>query len=134
MISMGPLSHINVYFELDGRKYEVEHFHTGFTQPTDYRGQPQHEVVDGVIEVRLTHIADENLYQWAKTSTMRKNGTILFQTDLGITVLRIIFTNAYCIGLTREIDSMNGSTTTLVISPEQQLLNGIEHHKLWPDN
>lgn len=133
MYTLGPLSHINVYFELDGQKYEVEHFHTSFTQPTDYKNQPQFEVTGGQIDLTLTHIADDNLYQWAKTSTLRKNGSILFQTDVGITVLRIIFSNAYCVGLTRETDAMKGSSTLLTVSPENLILNGIEHNNFWPD-
>lgn len=133
MISMGPLAHINVYFELDGKKYEVENFHAGFSQPVDYKGQPQRELTNDILSITLSHIADENLYQWAKTPTSMKGGTVLFQTDLGITILRIIFTNAYCIGLAREIDATKGSSTTLSISPEQLILNGIEHNNFWPE-
>lgn len=128
-----PLAHINVWFEFDGKKYEVEHFETGFSQPVDAKGQPQYETLNEKLSLTLLHIADDNLYQWAKTSTLRKGGSILFQTDVGITVLRINFANAYCIGLTRETDAMKGSTTTLTISPEQLIVNGIEHHNFWPE-
>ena len=130
---MLPFAHINSNFILDGKKYEVEHFNISFAQPTDYRGQPQHEIKGGQINLTLTHIADDNLYQWAKTSTQLKGGSILFQTDLAITVLRIIFENGYCVNLSRDIDSVRGSTTTLVISAEKISLNGLEYDNFWPE-
>lgn len=134
MLNLLPLAHINAKFILDGKNYDVEHFHIGFTQPTDHKGQPQHELKGGQINITLSHIADDNLYLWAKTSTMRKGGTVLFQTDLGITVLRVIFENAYCINLSRDIDAMKGSSTTLTISTEKISLNGLEHDNFWPED
>lgn len=133
MLDLLPLAHINAKFILDGKNYDVEHFKIGLVQPTDYKGQPQHELQGGQINITLSHIADDNLYQWAKTSTLRKGGTVLFQTDLGMTILRVVFVNAYCINLSREIDSVKGSTTTLTISAENINLNGFEHDNFWPE-
>lgn len=126
-----PFAHINAYLILDGQKYEIEKFTTNFIQPSDFKGQPQHEVKGGKVTIVLSQTADDNLYLWAKQSTLRKGGEILFQTDLGITVLRINFTNAYCINLTREINALTGTKTSLVIAPEIITLNGIEHNNFW---
>ena len=131
--SLLPFSHIESHFILNGKKYEVEHFKVGFAQPTDYRGQPQHEIKGGHINITLTRAADDILYHWAKTSTLQKSGMILFQTDLGITVLRVMFENGYCVNLSRDIDSVKGSTTTLVISAEKISLNGLEYDNFWPE-
>lgn len=128
-----PFAHLNVKFNLNGRSYEVEQFHIGTSQPIDFRGTPQHELTGGKFSVTLDHIADDNLYQWAKTSTQLKNGSVLFQTDLGITVFRFEFENAYCINLLRDIDAMRGSRTTLTISAEILKFNGLEHCNFWPD-
>lgn len=126
-----PFAHINSYFILDGTKYEVEKFSTNFVQPADFKGQPQQEVKGGKIAVVLTHVADDNLYLWAKQSALQKSGQILFQTDLGMSVLRINFTNAYCINLTREINALTGTKTSLVISAELVSMNGVEHNNFW---
>jgi hypothetical protein len=128
---MLPLSHINVKFSLDGETFEVEHFNIHFEQPTDYKGQPQHEIGGGKITVHISQAASNSLYIWAKTSTLRKSGTVLFQTDMGITVLKVEFTNAYCINLTRQINAHTGTNTILVISPEKVKMNGMEHDNFW---
>ena len=126
-----PLAHIIAKFVLDGKAYEVGHFKIAFVQPTDYRGQPQHEIKGGQINITLSHISDDNLYQWAKTSTMMKSGIVLFQTDLGMTVLRVVFENGYCSFLSRDIDASIGSSTTLTISAEKISLNDEEHNNYW---
>jgi hypothetical protein len=120
-----------VKFLFDGETFEVEHFDINFTQPTDFRGQPQQEIKGGRIALNIFQIPSDNLYVWAKKSTLRKDGKVLFQTDLGMTVLNVEFFNAYCINLTRHIDSHTGTCTILVIAPEKVKINGIEHNNFW---
>jgi hypothetical protein len=81
--------------------------------------------------VHISQIPSDNLYLWAKTSTSRKSGILLFQTDLGITVLKIEFQNAYCTFLTRQISAYTGTNTIMVIAPEKVKINGIEHDNTW---
>ncbi len=131
MNNLLPLAHLEVKFILDGKTYEAETFKISFDQPKDFKGQPQHEVTGGQFMIGLTQIADKGLYVWARTPTMTKSGEILFQTDLGMTVYRIEFNNAYCITLTRDIDASVGTKTLLMIAPEQLFLNGIEHYNFW---
>ena len=128
-----PLAHLIAKFVLDGKSYEIEQFRIGFVQPTDYKGQPQHELKGGQILIKTPQMADDNLYLWAKKSTLLKDGVVLFQTDLGITVLELNFFKAYCISLTREINAYNGTSTSLILSPEIVKLNGIEHDNFWPE-
>ena len=128
-----PFAHLNVKFNLDGRSYDVEQFHTDFTQPVDFKGQPQYETTGGKFSIVLERIADAALYRWAKTSTELKKGSVVFQTDLGMTVFRFEFENGYCINLARDIDAMRGSRTTLTVSAETLKLNGEEHCNFWPD-
>ena len=129
---MLPLAHIEVKFILDGKSYEVEGFKTEFSQPVDYKNQPQHEIMGGLIMLTLAQIADNNLYLWATSPTMRKSGSVLFQTDVGMTVLELLFSNAYCIQMIRDTAFHAGAKTVLVISPEIISLNGIEHTNKWP--
>jgi len=132
MNTLQPLAHHVATFIMDGKKYDVERFSIELSQPIDFKGQPQHEIKGGQITVNLTQAADDNLYIWAKKSTLRKNGKILFQTDLGITVLEIDFKNAYCINLTREINASNGTNTSLTVSSEIIIMDGVEHNNFWP--
>ncbi len=126
-----PLAHIIVKFELDGKTYDVDGFNVRFDQPSDYKGQPQHEIEGGKLFLRLTQVSDTNLYLWARTSTMLKSGKVFFQTDMGMTVLEITFTNAYCMSLKQTISEQNGTTTSLLISPMEIVMNGIEHSNEW---
>jgi hypothetical protein len=130
MISL-PLSHLTAKFTFDGKTYNVEYFNINFAQPTDFKGQPQHEIIGGQILIHFSQAADDNLYRWAKTSTLLKNGSILFQTDLGMTVLKIEFENAYCSKLVREISAYTGTNTIVHISPEKLKINDIEHNNQW---
>jgi hypothetical protein len=126
-----PLAHIEVYFILDGKKYQVEDFHISATQDIDHKGQPQSEVNGGKLVIALPQMADNNLYMWAKKSTLLKNGQVLFQTDMGMTILEISFENAYCISLSRSVSNIMGASTRLLISPERISINGIEHENIW---
>ncbi len=126
-----PLAHVVAKFVLDGKSYEVEDFKVSFSQAVDYKGQPQHEVLGGQMFVTLHEGADDNLYLWAKTSTQLKSGVILFQTDVGITVLEINFTDAYCINLAREINAYTGTKTSLIISSKEMEMNGVRHENYW---
>jgi hypothetical protein len=128
---MLPLSHINAKFFLDGDVFDVDHFNIKFEQPTDFRGQPQHEIGGGQLTVSISQAPTSGLYLWAKTSTQLKSGKVLFQTDLGITVLTVEFSNAYCINLLRHINTHAGTNTVLIISPEKVKMNGIEHDNSW---
>ncbi|MDR3340652.1 MAG: type VI secretion system needle protein Hcp, partial [Candidatus Symbiothrix sp.] len=74
------LAHIVAKFTLEGKQYEVEHFGITFAQPSDYKGQPQHEITGGQITLVLAESADDNLYEWAKKSTQLKDGEITFET------------------------------------------------------
>lgn len=126
-----PFAHVESFFLLDGEKYRIEHFNTSFSQEWDYKGQPQHEMNGGQLVVTLAQAADDNLYLWAKKSTLLKSGQVLFQTDLGITVLRIDFLNAYCVSLSVSINAYSGSKTTLIITAENVNVNGVEHDNHW---
>ena len=132
MSVLQPLAHHVITFILDGKKYDVERFGMEFSQPIDYKGQPQSNVRGGQIVINLTQMPDDNLYIWAKKSTLRKDGQVLFQTDLGMTVLEIDFKNAYCINLTMKINAFNGTDTSLTISSEIIIVDGIEHNNFWP--
>jgi hypothetical protein len=125
------LAHVIAKFTLDGDTYEVEQFNVRFHQPTDFKGQPQHEIMGGQLILVLPQAADNVLYDWAKRSSKLKSGEIAFETEMSSPVLKVLFTNAYCVKLTREIDAYAGTKTTLVIAPETVDVNGINHENHW---
>jgi hypothetical protein len=125
------LAHVVAKFTLDGEIYEVKHFNIRFHQPSDYKGQPQHEIKGGQLILVLPQAADNVLYDWAKRSSKLKSGEIRFETEMSSPVLKVLFTNAYCVKLTREIDTYAGTKTTLVIAPEKVNMNGINHDNYW---
>lgn len=45
-----PFSHIVGILNIEGKSYDIESFNTKFTQPIDYKGQPQHEIRGGQLQ------------------------------------------------------------------------------------
>ena len=125
------MAHIVAKFIFSGKTYQVSKFKINFTQAIDHKGQPQHETRGGQIMLTLAEAADDPLYLWAKTANLTKDGEVIFQTDLGISVLRINFTNAYCTNLERSTSVLTGTETSLLISSELISMNGVEHNNFW---
>jgi hypothetical protein len=126
-----PHAHIVSKFIIDGTTYDVEKFDIKFNQPVDFKGQPQHETKGGQIYLTLAQTADDALLLWAKKSTLQKSGQVVFQTDMGISVLRVNFTDGYCITLGRSFNALMGTNTSIVISSSVISMNGIEHDNRW---
>ena len=103
-------SNVNVTFCVDGDEYEVEQFKIGFHQPVDgNKNQPEGEVRGGRIMITLSQ-------------TTGTSGVIF----------EVVFSNAYCIKFHRSIDAIgSGLSTTLIISSEKLMLNGIEFDNFW---
>jgi hypothetical protein len=124
-------THVEAKFVLDGKEYDIEHFNIKFIQDIDHKGQPQNEARGGQFSIVLTESVGDNIYDWAKRANKTKDGQVLFQSKTEGTVLNVTFQNAYCIKLSKVINSTAGTTTYLVISPEIISLNGITHNNKW---
>ena len=126
-------SNVNVTFSVDGDEYEVSQFKIGFHQPVDsIKNQPEGEVRGGRIMITLSQTVKSNIYGWALKNWMKKSGSVLFKTGTAGAIFTVQFSNAYCIRLNRTIDSVGGGLyTTLVLSPELVVLNGIEFDNRW---
>lgn len=124
---------VEVVFSVDGDEYEVEQFKIAFHQLVDNRkNQPEGEIRGGRIMLTLAQTVKSNIYGWALKNWMKKGGNILFKTGTSGVIFNIQFNNAYCIKLHRNIDAIGGGlTTTLIISPETVMLNGIEFDNGW---
>jgi hypothetical protein len=126
-----PLAHLETYLIVDGTKYQIEKFEISYSQDSDYKGQPQQEVRGGLMRITLPQTADNILFLWARKSTLVKDGQVLFESDLGKRVLTINFKGAYCINLTRDINALTGTKTSLTISPEATTIDDIPHENFW---
>lgn len=123
-------SDLTTWFIFDGQEYEMSIFNIGFGQSVDYKGQPQSEIRGGRMLVGLSQTLPESLYRWAMTSSP-KNGEIVFRSKTTNAPLRIEFMNAYCVNFDRVITNNGGITTSLIISPDEVLINGISFDNHW---
>lgn len=123
-------SDLTAWFILDGKEYEMSQFNIGFGQSVDHKGQPQDEVRGGRMLVALTQTLPESLYRWAMSS-IPKSGEIVFRSKTTNAPLRIEFMNAYCVNFQRQIIDRGGVNTSLFISPDEILINGISFDNHW---
>lgn len=112
------------------KKYEISEFDIYFSQPTDHKGQPQHETNGGIIEFSIKEIPDEALNKWMLNSTMQLSGQFSFERKAQSSVLKILFTDSFCVYYDKMI-STGGALTRLRISPEIVNINGSEKLKIW---
>jgi len=128
-----PIAPVVANLSVEGEVYDISYFNIFFDQDVDHKGKPQHEVTGGIFKIILKDAISDNIYDWAKRSTKRKSGKISFNKKLVSTELTIIFEDAYCIKLTKHIDSYTGMSTTLIVSPKKININGMSHDNGWKD-
>ncbi|NDV69692.1 type VI secretion system tube protein TssD [Dysgonomonas sp. 25] len=125
-------SNVTVWLQIDGHEYEVEQFKIGFSQPTDYKGEPQAETKGGQLMVTLSEALPDSFYEWAIKPGLYKDGAVNFKIQTGGAPLWMKFFRAACISFGREVSENGGGLSTrLVISPERIMINGVEHDNLW---
>lgn len=123
-------SDLTGWFILDGQEYEISQFNIGFGQSVDHKGQPQSEVRGGRVFVGLTQTVPDSIYRWAMSS-VPKNGQVVFRSKTTNSPLQVKFINAYCIDMSRLIAGDRGIVTSLIISPDEILINGISFDNHW---
>lgn len=128
-----PIAPIVAKLLVDGEIYDISYFNIFFDQDVDHKGKPQHEVTGGIFKIILKDSISDNIYDWAKRNTKQKSGRVSFNKNLVSSELTIDFENAYCISLTKHIDSYTGMSTTLIISPRKINTNGISHDNEWKE-
>ena len=124
-------SKVDAFLFLDGKKYELASFQIVFGQPTDHKGQPQHEVKGGQFILTITQTIDDNVYNWGKDYNVYKSGTIRFISETEGTVLEMQFVKASCVSLSHKINAFSGLEISLVVTPAEITLNGILHDNNW---
>jgi len=124
-------SKVSVWLTIDGEEYELSQFNIGFAQSSDHKGEPQNEVRGGLMQVTLSQTVPESIYAWAMKTTS-KNGVVDFRIESGSAPMKIEFTNAFCVGFQRVINTEGGGlATALTVSPEELRINGISFDNRW---
>lgn len=128
-----PDANVTAFLVLDSKEYELSYFKVGFIQPTDHKGEPQHEVLGGQLCVTLTQLIEEDIFKWAVQSEERKSGVVEFRLPTSSSPMRVEFNNAYCVNFNQKMSPMDktGVETTLVLSAEEVIMNGIDLNKFW---
>jgi hypothetical protein len=110
--------------------YQIQDFQIGFQQDFDYKGQPQHEVTGGIFSIVITQIPDAIINKWMMNSRLPMEGSFVFK-HLGYTLLTIVFEEAYCIDYKKNLSSVTGVATRIIISPKIVTLGNKRHENLW---
>lgn len=113
--------------------YRIQNFQTNFNQSIDYKGQPQHEVVGGIMTLVMTQLPDASINDWMMKSTSKKNGMLIFRMGTQKPLV-ITFTEAYCVGYDKSFHAAGGVSTRIVISPNYISLNTKNHENFWKKN
>lgn len=126
-------SDVKVYLTLSvnpDKMYEIQEFDLSFSQPTDHKGQPQSETNGGVIDFAIDQLPDEIINKWMMNSTMMLSGEFSFERSMQSAVLKVKFTDSYCVGCDKSV-GVGGVITRLRISPEEVDINGKGKLKIW---
>lgn len=120
---------------LDEESWDIINSQFLYQQMIDDNGRPCMNPSGGYIEMRIqTDNKDDILMNWMLSPDLMKNGYVLFYKRDGLTRdFDFEFWDAHCIQYTNSfnINSQEGLTTTLVISPGVQKLKGAVLEKHW---
>jgi hypothetical protein len=120
---------IDGFLYVMGKQYEIQAFETEFTQPSDWKGQPQDLVKGGLLLVTLSQIADEILNDWMFKPGVSHDGLIVFApiSRTANAPLRIKFEGGKCISFEKMKGTNVGIQTSLLISSEVVHFNEVKH-------
>ena len=120
---------IDGFLYLMEKQYEIQAFETEFTQPNDWKGQPQDSVKGGLLLVTLSQIADEILNDWMFKPGTSYDGLLVFApiSRTANAPLRIKFEGGKCISFEKMKGRNVGIQTSFLISTEVVYFNEVKH-------
>lgn len=125
-------ANIDVWLILDNSEYELSDFKISFSQACDEKGEPQSIVRGGRMNLSFKQSLPESIYNWAVKTSLKKSGSVEFRLQSQSAPLKVEFMDAYCINFDRNVDSIGGGlTTSLIISPEEILINEFSFDNKW---
>jgi hypothetical protein len=117
--------------------HTVRRFSWSLRQQTDLVGRPDARVQGGQLQIEVDSLPDEVVHHWALDDTKKLSGRILVEADDDASAARktIIFSDAYCIGLSKQFDgsaSTQSMTMTLTLSADKIQSGGVTLDNQWP--
>ena len=117
--------------------YVVRSFSWSLRQQTDLVGRPDARVQGGQLLIEVDSVPDELMHHWALDDTKKMSGRLVVASadDASVARKTIIFTDAYCIGLSKLFDgsaSTQPMTMTLTLSADKIKSGGVELDNQWP--
>ena len=113
---------------LNGTEYEIETFSIRFQKAFDHKGEPQQEVKDGILSMRIDHVVDKQINEWMFNQSVKHSGVVTFASFSRIAnpVIVIEFKNGRCFRYAKNIGNSSVSYT-IQITAEEVKINGIDH-------
>ena len=117
--------------------HTVRRFSWSLRQQTDLVGRPDARVQGGQLQIEVDSLPDEVVHHWALDDTKKLSGRILVEADDDASAARktIIFSDAYCIGLSKQFDgsaSTQSMTMTLTLSADKIQSGSVTLDNQWP--
>ncbi len=93
---------------VDGQNYNVLHCNYFFEQPMDNTGKPSGKPLGGQIMVTLESQGKFDLFHWMASPDQTKDGHLIFyKRDAMSQLQKVDFTEAYCVSLEEEFNSVD---------------------------
>lgn len=93
---------------VDGQDYNVLHCNYFFEQPMDNTGKPSGKPLGGQIMVTVESQGKFDLFHWMSSPDQTKDGHLIFyKRDAMSQLQKVDFTEAYCVSLEEEFNSVD---------------------------
>jgi hypothetical protein len=126
-----------LFIDGSGTDYVVRRFSWSLRQQTDVVGRPDARVQGGQLVVEIDSVPDELVHHWALDDTKKMSGRLVVAAadDASVARKTIVFTDAYCIGLSKLFDgsaSTQPMTMTLTLSADKLQSGAVVLDNQWP--
>lgn len=121
--------------QLEDEEMTVLHCGFRFTQNTDTTGRPNSIPQGGAISLVVESNGKNDLFEWMKSPTQMKSGSIIFFRRDNMSKLKTLeFIDAYCVDYYETFDHQgdNPMQIQLTISAHEIKLNDADYKNNWP--
>lgn len=98
-----------VILEVGGKKYDMDECKFGFTQSTDFKGQPQGEVYSGAIALSYPNLPTNEMLDWMINPRKYQDGVITTYNEDGTPLQKLEFQQATCVSMNIDYQNMGSS-------------------------
>ena len=120
--------------ELDGKPYNILDCSFDFDQSFDQNGEPSSRPKGGMLLMSIEMNSDTSLFHWMISPTLTKSGAVIFYKRDGMAqLLKIEFTDAYCVHLSGRFDAVSKEPLKIQIriSAQSIKIGDVEFENHW---